>query len=309
MISKITTKTALTLAASALFSLGASAQTTVYTEDFTGFTAGVEYTKGTSFYTLLFNGDGNAFWDVNLSNDGNVKTLEYEGSATSFYWGTTTGPTDRIVDGVLQPQVRSNTDYKGVGVFFSPSTFSAGSGTYTLSYDVVGVDDPNEESAAAIQIATFTGIGADAENTVGFDLAGATLFTDETAYPLVTDSRFRTQGTATPVNYVAETVDTTAAGTFSVNFTYNEGETVGLIFIGFATGVQFDNLSISTAVESTEWAGYPKRPDGYVDTTPMLGWIWVSDATDYVWVVNLGKYIYLPEDFVGPSGAWAYLPR
>lgn len=307
MIHKIPTKAALTIAASAAFSIAANAQTVVYTEDFTGFTAGVEYTKGTAFYTLLFNGDDNAFWDVNFTNDNNVKTLEYEGSETSFYWGSTTGPSDRFADGVLKPQIGTNTDYKGVGVFLSPSTFSAGSGTYTLTYDIVGVDAANEQSSAAIQIATFSGIGVDAENTVGFDLAGATLFNDETAYPSVTDSRFRTQGTATLVDYVAQSVDTTTPGTFSVNFSYNEGETVGLVFIGFATDVQFDNLSISSAVEPTGWAGYPIE-DGYVNTGAFMGWLEVS-ADPWIWSVSLNSYIYLPEGHVDGSGAWTYIPQ
>ncbi len=66
---------------------------------------------------------------------------------------------------------------------------------------------------------------------------------------------------------------------------------------------------ISTgSVEPPEWAGYPKRPDGYVDTTPFLGWIWVSDTSDWVWSVNLSKFIYLPEYIVSESGSWMYIP-
>jgi hypothetical protein len=283
---------------------------TVYTEDFTDFIAGVQYTKGTAFYTLLHDGDDNAFWDPNLSSGtNNVKPLDYAGSTTSFSWGTTSATPDRFFAETLKPQLGGNTDYKGVGVFLPPSVFTAGSGTYQLSYDIVGVDATSEERAAAIQIATFLGIGNDAANTVGFDLAGATLFNDTTSYPSVTESRFRTQGTATLVNYFSQSVDTTATGTFTMNFTYSEGETVGLIFIGFATDVEFDNLSISVATESTSWAGFSKREDNYVDTDGFLGWIRVSDASDYIWSVSLSKYIYLPEGFVSDSGAWTYVPK
>ncbi|MEX0325779.1 MAG: hypothetical protein AB3N33_06795 [Puniceicoccaceae bacterium] len=60
------------------------------------------------------------------------------------------------------------------------------------------------------------------------------------------------------------------------------------------------------------WAGFPIRPDGYVDTTPFLGWIWVGDPgapSDWIWSVNLGGYVYLPQGQVAPeTGAWAFLP-
>lgn len=302
------TKTFLKAAALAAFLVNSASAQTVYTEDFEGFAAGTEFLKGTAFYTLLYNGDDNAYWDVNFSNANNVKTLDYEGGSAP-YWATTTGPIERFNNGILQPQVGTNADLKAVGVFLAPSVFTAGSGNYQLSYDVVGVDPDSEERSAAVQVATFSGIGADAANTVGIDLAGPEMFTETETYPSVTDSRFRTQGTATLVNYVAQSVDTTVAGTFTLNFTYSEGETVGLVFNGYGTDVQFDNLSIAVAQAPTEWAGYPRRPDGYVDTTPFLGWIWVSDATDYVWCINLNKYIYLPEEFVSESGAWSYFPN
>lgn len=300
--------TLLKAASLAAFLVNSASAQTVYTEDFNGFAAGTEFLKGTAFYTLLHNGDDNAYWDVNFTNANNVKTLDYDGGSAPS-WGTTTGPVERFNNDALQPQVGSNTDLKGVGVFLPPSVFTAGSGNYQLSYDVVAVDPDNVERSAAVQVATFSGIGADASNTVGIDLAGPEMFTETETFPSVMDSRFRTQGTATLVNYAVQSVDTTTAGTFTMNFTYNEGETVGLVFIGFATDVKFDNLSISVAAAPTEWAGYPRRPDGYVDTTPFLGWIWVSDATDYVWCINLNKYIYLPEEFVSESGAWTYLPQ
>ncbi|MEX0332383.1 MAG: hypothetical protein AB3N64_13260 [Puniceicoccaceae bacterium] len=53
------------------------------------------------------------------------------------------------------------------------------------------------------------------------------------------------------------------------------------------------------------WAGYSKDAEGYVDTMGLLGWIWVGPQ-GYIYSFDLGKYIYLPEEFVISSGAWAY---
>lgn len=92
-------------------------------------------------------------------------------------------------------------------------------------------------------------------------------------------------------------------------------EDLGIFYIEFGDtisglGGYLNCMSVTyEEVVSDTWAGYPKRPDGYVDTTPFLGWIWVSDVTDYVWSVNLGKYIYLPESRVTGSGAWTYISK
>ena len=56
------------------------------------------------------------------------------------------------------------------------------------------------------------------------------------------------------------------------------------------------------------WAGYPVRPDNYVDTTPWMGWVYVG-SKPYIWVVNLGKYIYAPEEFISDSGGWTYIGK
>lgn len=66
-----------------------------------------------------------------------------------------------------------------------------------------------------------------------------------------------------------------------------------------------DNLQIFGATEPAgdTWRGYPVRPDGYVDTTPWMGWVYVG-ADPWIWVVNLGKYVYINDD----SG-WVYVPK
>jgi hypothetical protein len=73
--------------------------------------------------------------------------------------------------------------------------------------------------------------------------------------------------------------------------------------------VQYDNFSLTEVVQNTtpKWAGYPVDPSGWVDTTPWLGWINVAQGS-YVWSVSFAKYIYLPEAWVGSSGAWTYIP-
>lgn len=55
------------------------------------------------------------------------------------------------------------------------------------------------------------------------------------------------------------------------------------------------------------WAGYPVHTDGQsVDTGTFLGWIDIS-SPPWVYVYALGKYVYLPENFVTPSGSWTWI--
>jgi hypothetical protein len=76
----------------------------------------------------------------------------------------------------------------------------------------------------------------------------------------------------------------------------------------FADKMSVDNVSVKFGAATQTWAGYPVDANGWVDTTPWLAFINVS-AGDWVWVVNLGTYIYLPEEFVSEAGAWTYIPN
>jgi hypothetical protein len=58
--------------------------------------------------------------------------------------------------------------------------------------------------------------------------------------------------------------------------------------------------------EPTDWADYPISDNGWVNTGDFLGWIFPDEA-GYVLVYSMGRYIYLPEEAVGPSGGWAYI--
>lgn len=76
---------------------------------------------------------------------------------------------------------------------------------------------------------------------------------------------------------------------------------------GYNYGVRVFTASGVAADQERSWAGYEIGTDDWVDTSPWLGWINVSEG-DYIWVISLNKYIYLPEAFVGESGAWSYVP-
>jgi hypothetical protein len=55
------------------------------------------------------------------------------------------------------------------------------------------------------------------------------------------------------------------------------------------------------------WAGYPIDPNGWADTTNWIGWVQVIG--DFVYVVGLDKWAYLPESNVDDYGSWAYIFR
>jgi hypothetical protein len=65
---------------------------------------------------------------------------------------------------------------------------------------------------------------------------------------------------------------------------------------------------IEAYIEGAEqplWNGYPLRPDGYVDTTPWMGFVYAgSSNAKWVWNVNLNKWIY-----VNDTSGWVYAPK
>ncbi len=70
--------------------------------------------------------------------------------------------------------------------------------------------------------------------------------------------------------------------------------------------IDLDTVTIETfanAPEPTIWYGYTFDDEGWADTTSWLGWVNVTHDP-WVWVVDLGKYIYVAND----SG-WAYIPN
>lgn len=75
-----------------------------------------------------------------------------------------------------------------------------------------------------------------------------------------------------------------------------------------SVGVGLTNFTIlDDQMPQLQWAGYPFRGDGWVETNRFLGWIYPRD--DFVWLNSLGKYIFLPEQNVIGGGAWCYVPK
>lgn len=72
--------------------------------------------------------------------------------------------------------------------------------------------------------------------------------------------------------------------------------------------VKYDSLKFNaTVIPEPTWAGYTIEADGWVDTTPWLGWVNVSGG-DWIYMVGFSKYVYLPENIVTESGSWGYVP-
>jgi hypothetical protein len=78
----------------------------------------------------------------------------------------------------------------------------------------------------------------------------------------------------------------------------------------------WDDISVYVGAEMLEtpnfdgggetWAGFPVRPDGWVDTGSWLGWVEVS-AKPWIWINGLNSFVYMDEATVSTSGAWAYV--
>ena len=67
------------------------------------------------------------------------------------------------------------------------------------------------------------------------------------------------------------------------------------------------DLTVSEAGDAPTWAGFPIRPDGWVDTGDFLGFVY--PVGDYVYVWEVGTYMYLPEAAVMSDGTWAFAYR
>ncbi len=70
-----------------------------------------------------------------------------------------------------------------------------------------------------------------------------------------------------------------------------------------------NEIEVTVPEQSGElWDIYPKDEEGNVDTGEFLGWINVEEG-DWIWSWRFHSWLYLPESFVEPSGAWSFLPR
>lgn len=71
--------------------------------------------------------------------------------------------------------------------------------------------------------------------------------------------------------------------------------------------VSGENLTIPDAGSGAPtWAGYPVRPDNYVDTGDWLGWIYLYTGSEIIYSVSLNNFIYMSEPAPG-SGGWGFV--
>ena len=69
-----------------------------------------------------------------------------------------------------------------------------------------------------------------------------------------------------------------------------------------------DRITLSTSEPwPSTWGPYPVS-NGYCDTTPWMGWLWVG-GDPWIWSVDLDKWFHCPGDTVGEGGAWVYMPK
>jgi len=82
-------------------------------------------------------------------------------------------------------------------------------------------------------------------------------------------------------------------------------EAVGFWFIhpgSASSSAVLDEYSVyATAAQAQEWYGYPVDENGWANTESWMGWVYVGQDPN-IWVQNLAKYIYVPND----SG-WTYI--
>ena len=67
-------------------------------------------------------------------------------------------------------------------------------------------------------------------------------------------------------------------------------------------GMAVDTVTIG-AEDPLSWHGYTADDMGWADTEGWIGWVNITDDP-WIWVINLGHYIYLPSDT-----NWAFVPR
>lgn len=70
----------------------------------------------------------------------------------------------------------------------------------------------------------------------------------------------------------------------------------------------FGSVNPTTAAGDPTWAGFPIGPEGFVNTAPWLGQLFV-DGAPWVWSLSLGGWMYLDESTVDENGGWAFVPN
>ena len=98
-------------------------------------------------------------------------------------------------------------------------------------------------------------------------------------------------------NVVGAFLNADEAGQIAVDMTAGgaEGD-----FAGFS--IELNELPPDT------WAGYTVVDDSLVDTTPLMGWLYITDEP-WLYSYSLNRYVYGDEQSFTESGAWVYVPQ
>jgi hypothetical protein len=72
--------------------------------------------------------------------------------------------------------------------------------------------------------------------------------------------------------------------------------------------IEFHSFEASAeTAEAETWADYPLIGDGWANTEDFLGWVY--PVGNWVYLQSLESFVYLNEEEITPSGAWAYFPK
>lgn len=93
-----------------------------------------------------------------------------------------------------------------------------------------------------------------------------------------------------------------------------------VIQIGFEITTEYDGTAMDSATiyfenieayieggEAPTWNGYDVDAAGFADTGAWMGMVNVS-ADPWIYVYDLGAYVYIPAEGASASGAWTYVP-
>jgi hypothetical protein len=134
----------------------------------------------------------------------------------------------------IRPNDDGKNNAKAWATLIDPSAFaSTGSGTYTFSVDVIGAD-PGNSRIYLYSASGFDGTG-DNDLVLSASAGGLNGYT-----PLI-----ETTGTSVVNEIVTHNIeDTTASGTYSVEFSYTAGDAIAISFGSYNTAIAYDNITI-----------------------------------------------------------------
>lgn len=300
--SKVSPKCIFISALTGAFASVAVAQTEYWSEDFTGFVSGTNYFAGVGVYTFGFDGEDEAVFDSNTTGGNNVKPLnsgewcKAGGLTTAFGFNDIGGG-----DIVAQPGAIGVNASKGMGVFLSGSSLSLATGSYAVTFDIIG--DGAEERNARIWVGTSSTHDMTVANGWGLDVSDVKLADGEVGTPWLLT------GSATVNDVVSDNLVTATSGSYSINFDYVAGEDIAIAIATANTDAAFDNFKITDAVAAPKWGGlFDVDEAGNVDTGNWMGILHV-ESDPWVWSYSLEDWIYLPEAHVGLDGAWGYVSK